>query len=55
MEEGTLKRIFDPYFTTKDDGSGIGLFLAKRIITDHGGVIQVSSEPGVGTTFSILL
>lgn len=55
MDEGTLKRIFDPYFTTKDDGSGIGLFLAKRIIADHGGAIHVDSEPGVGTTFTINL
>jgi nitrogen fixation/metabolism regulation signal transduction histidine kinase len=55
MDEGTLKRIFDPYFTTKDDGSGIGLFLAKRIITDHGGALEVHSEPGEGTTFTILL
>ncbi len=55
MDDGTLKRIFDPYFTTKENGSGIGLFLAKRIITDHGGTINVSSEPGAGTTFSILL
>ncbi len=55
MDEGTLKRIFDPYFTTKADGSGIGLFLAKRIITDHGGVLDVRSEPGVGTTFSMQL
>ncbi|MBN1482858.1 HAMP domain-containing protein [candidate division KSB1 bacterium] len=55
MDEDTIKRIFDPYFTTKQAGSGIGLFLAQRIISDHGGHIQVKSEPGVGTTFSIVL
>lgn len=54
MDEETIKRIFDPYFTTKQAGSGIGLFLAQRIITDHGGYIEVKSKPGVGTTFSII-
>ena len=55
MDEETQRRIFDPYFTTKAQGSGIGLFLVKRIITDHGGQIDVSSSPGKGTVFSIFL
>jgi len=53
MSEETIKRIFDPYFTTKEKGSGIGLFLAHRIITDHGGTISVTSRPGEGSTFTI--
>ncbi|MBN1464720.1 HAMP domain-containing protein [candidate division KSB1 bacterium] len=54
MDEETRKRIFDPYFTTKQGGSGIGLFLAQRIIADHGGRILVASAPGAGTTFTII-
>ena len=50
-----LGRIFDPYYTTKADGSGIGLMIVQRIIQDHGGRIDVHSEPGVGTTFTIFL
>ncbi len=53
MDEETMKRIFDPYFTTKADGSGIGLFLAQRIIADHGGDINVESRPGKGATFTV--
>ena len=53
MTEETKKRIFDPYFTTKQDGSGIGLFLAQRILMEHGGAISVESRPGTGTTFTI--
>ena len=53
MDEETAKRIFDPYFTTKEDGSGIGLFLAQRIIADHGGDISVESRPGEGARFTI--
>lgn len=53
MDEETLKRIFDPYFTTKKQGSGIGLFLAQRIIMDHGGTISVASRPDEGSTFTI--
>ena len=55
MDKETQERIFEPYFTTKAEGSGIGLFLAKRIIADHGGSIHVQSESHQGTTFTILL
>lgn len=50
-----MGRIFDPYFTTKKDGSGLGLAIALPIIKNHGGCMDVDSEPGVGTTFSIYL
>ena len=46
-----LSKIFDLYFTTKDTGTGIGLPLVNRIITEHGGRIEVSSQEGKGTTF----
>jgi len=50
-----LGRIFDPYFTTRPSGTGLGLPIAQRIVEAHGGEILVSSEPGRGTVFSVLL
>jgi signal transduction histidine kinase/ActR/RegA family two-component response regulator len=50
-----LPKIFDPYFTTKQKGSGLGLATAYSIIKKHGGYIAVESELGAGTTFSIHL
>jgi len=55
IEHENLKKIFDPYFTTKPQGSGLGLASAHSIITKHGGHIFVRSESGTGTTFEILL
>jgi len=50
-----LTRIFDPYFTTKPSGTGLGLAIAQRIVEAHGGTINVVSELGKGTVFSVLL
>lgn len=50
-----LSKIFDPYFTTKQQGSGLGLATSYSIIARHGGCITVDSEIGKGTTFSIYL
>jgi len=50
-----LERIFDPYFTTKQKGSGFGLAITYSIISKHSGHITVESEVGGGTTFSIYL
>lgn len=56
MENGTLDRIFDPYFTTKPvgKGSGIGLAVVRGVVERHGGAIYVKSVPGKGTAFSVL-
>jgi signal transduction histidine kinase len=50
-----LPKIFDPYFTTKEMGSGLGLATTYSIIKKHGGYISVESETGVGTIFNIYL
>jgi signal transduction histidine kinase len=51
ISQRALKSVFDPFFSTKVSGSGLGLAVTKRIIQDHGGQIDVVSEEGKGTTF----
>ena len=50
-----LPHIFEPGFTTSEDGSGIGLVIVKKNIEDHGGTISIASELGKGTTVTVRL
>jgi len=50
-----LNRIFEPFYTTKKKGSGLGLMIVQRIVRDHGGLIKLESNVGKGTTFRIWL
>jgi two-component system NtrC family sensor kinase len=50
-----LGKIFDPFFSTKDKGTGLGLALVQQIVAEHGGRIEVATPPGGGTTFLITL
>lgn len=55
MDEETLGKIFEPYFTTKDFGSGLGLTLVYKVVKEHMGEVSVLSRKGQGTTFTISL
>ncbi len=50
-----LSQLFEPFFSTKPEGTGLGLALVHRIVQEHGGEIDVRSTPGLGTTFTITL
>jgi signal transduction histidine kinase len=53
IEKELLARIFEPYFSTKDVGTGLGLPITKNIVEDHGGTIEITSEPGRGTKVTL--
>ncbi|HSN90023.1 MAG TPA: ATP-binding protein [Anaeromyxobacteraceae bacterium] len=52
---GDLPRIFDPFYSTKERGTGLGLAFAQQVIQEHGGSIRCDSAVGVGTTFTVRL
>ena len=51
MDSGQLSSIYEPYHTTKSEGTGLGMMIVQRIMRDHGGEILINSEPGKGTRF----
>lgn len=53
IDAGEIDRVFTPYFTTKKGGTGLGLFIAHKIVRDHGGKVTINSEKGNGTKFEI--
>ena len=53
IPEDLLDRIFDPYFSTREGGIGLGLAISQRIIEEHGGTIECTSRPGGGTVFTV--
>jgi signal transduction histidine kinase len=55
LSQEECARLFTPYYTTKLHGTGLGLAIVQSIVSDHGGRISVSSQPGRGTTFIIEL
>ena len=55
MDEGTMKNLFIPFFTTKEIGTGLGLTVTHRIVQEHGGWIDVKSKVGQGSAFTVYL
>jgi two-component system sensor histidine kinase PilS (NtrC family) len=55
MSEDEIARVFTPFSTAFDGGTGLGMAIVRRIVEDHGGAIDVESMPGEGTTVTILL
>jgi len=52
---GQAEKVFQPYFTTKRNGTGLGLFVTRKLVADHGGRVEFSSCPGQGSVFRVLL
>jgi len=48
-------RVFQPYFTTKKHGTGLGLFVTRKLVADHGGTVEFETAPGLGTVFHVRL
>jgi signal transduction histidine kinase len=55
IDNSCLDRIFDPFFSTRDGGTGLGLSLTQQIVAEHGGTILCESKPGEGTSFVVEL
>jgi two-component system NtrC family sensor kinase len=55
IDQACLDRIFDPFFSTREGGTGLGLSLTQQIVAEHGGSIACESNPGQGTCFVVEL
>jgi two-component system sensor histidine kinase HydH len=55
IPQDTIKKIFLPFFTTKDKGVGLGLALVHKIVLSHGGRLEVESTEGKGTAFTVII
>jgi signal transduction histidine kinase len=55
IPEAVRERIFDPFFSTKPTGTGLGMAIARRIIEDHHGRIEVDSTEGEGSAITLIL
>ncbi len=53
IEQENLSKVFEPYFTTRESGHGLGMMIAQRIMRDHGGQIGIDSQEGVGTVVTL--
>lgn len=51
IETDEMQQMFQPFYTTKSQGIGLGLYICEKIMNDHGGGIEVKSDVGIGTTF----
>ena len=54
MSAETREKVFTPFFTTREEGTGLGLPLVRRIVEQHGGSVEISSTPGEGTTVTLV-
>jgi len=55
MRKEVLQKVFEPFYTTRERGTGLGLAIVRRIVENHGGKIQLESEPGQGTVVAVWL
>jgi signal transduction histidine kinase len=55
ISDAIQSKIMEPFFTTKEEGTGLGLSIASRIVQEHGGILDIQSKEGSGSTFIITL